>query len=392
MQEPALTFAPLLGFGLVLLMGLAALFMMGRGALGKVSLRPLASFQLLLVLFAAAPASILAAQVSNMFSYLALPEWLRPPVQPPATLSNPWWAIAALCLIPAVAQELVFRGIVGRALTARCGALIGMTLTTVAFAASYVYPERIAEMLVLGVVLYFVFATTRSLAASILFYALCAAGAMLIARHPDALSIPGYTHPQVSPFISTPLLAASGLALAAVLASLYLTRTRDLTADGKAWTPGYFSLERPPPQAQAKTIRPDAHGGLVMLVLAVFAGFVVTMFWENQLGLAAVEAYKRDQEARLRHPWMFETPPGEPAPAGVPKGLDMGPAGKGKGAKGKFGKGRPDMGPLTEGDPGRPTRPARPAFDDANEPARESQSPPESLEANALPPARAPTL
>jgi hypothetical protein len=218
---------------------------------------------------------------------------------------------------------------------------------------------------------------------------------MLIARHPDALNIPGYTHPQVSPFVPTLLLGVSGLVLAAVLGSFYLTRTRDVTAEGKKWTAGYFSLETPPQAAQAQTIRPDAHGGLVMAVLIIFAGFLVTLFWENQQGQAAVQAYKQNEAARLiTQPVM---PSGDAVPVPMPQGPGPAAKGKGKGAKAKFGKARPDMGPLTEKSQGT-KRPTRPAFDDAEaakgadaaEPTKET--PPESLEADPLPPARQPTL
>ena len=94
-----------------------------------------------------------------------------------------------------------------RALTARLGVLVGSLLACLALAATFVYPQRIAEWFVLAVVLQAVLVATRSLAATIVLSALCAAPAVLLREYPDAVSIPGYTHPEASVLMPWPLLA-----------------------------------------------------------------------------------------------------------------------------------------------------------------------------------------
>jgi membrane protease YdiL (CAAX protease family) len=428
-QEHFSNLAPVFGYAAMLVLGIGALFALGRGATDKVGLRPFTSFQFLMVLFAAVPASVLAAQMGNLISHLcdtqSFPGWLRPPV--PGEFPHLALAIASLCIVPALAQELVFRGVIGRSLTAKFGAFIGMLLTCLAFAAAYVFPEWIAKAFVLAIVFQIVFMVTRSLPAAIVTNALCATAAVLAQRYPDALSIPGYTHPQVSPFISAELLLGSGVVLLAILTALYLTRTRFLTAEGASWTPGYYALECPPREAPTRLHSPDAHGGLVVVVVAIFAGFIVLLFWEGQRGVAVVEEYNRSI-VPLPSSSPPQMPPGAvdgvplPGVAGMPGGMGGMPGGMGKGMPGGMGKGLPGGGvkgkpkggkqfgkgagqePLTEGakSSDRPRRPETgnagnesvvpkatsegkiPA--DEKPPRRPEPAPsPESLEADALP-------
>jgi len=211
--------------------------------------------------------------------------------------------------------------------------------------------------------------------------------------------------------------------LVAILAALYFTRTRYLTAEGRAWTPGYCSLERPPREAPTQLHSPDAHGGLVILVVAIFGCFIVMLFWEGERGAKAVEEYNRSKVA-IPPSFPPPSPPpqmnGMPQP-GMPGGMGKMPGGMGKGgpgggkfkakpAKAPFGKG-PPQDPLTEGSPKASDRPRRPEGDndgvvpkvstkdripsDEKPPQRPESSPPESLEADPspadlLPPAREP--
>jgi membrane protease YdiL (CAAX protease family) len=362
LQTHAAAFAPVFGFAAMLVLAIGALFVLGRGATDKVGLRPFTSFQFLMLLFAAAPTSVLAAQLGNLIAHLcdtqSFPAWLRPPV----TVEFPHLAlaIAGLCVVPALAQELAFRGVIGRSLTAKFGAFIGMLLTCVAFAAAYVFPEWIARAFVVTIALQLVFLATRSLAATMVLNALCAAAVVLAQRFAEVLSIPGYSHPHVSPFVAWELLAASVTVLAAILAALYLTRTRFLTIEGKGWTPGYCSLERPPRDAAVQLHSTDAHGGLVILVVAIFACFIVVTFREAERGAKAVADYNRSKIPVPTPP--PQTPMSPPPNGGLPPGMGKGfPGGKPKGkpgGKAPFGK-RPQE-PLAEGPPvgsGRPRRP-----------------------------------
>jgi len=302
-------FAPIFGFALVLVLAVVVLFATGRGALGNLGLRPFTSFHFLMALFVAPATSVIAAQAGRLISHLAIPDALRPPTGD--TLSHLALAIAGLCVLPALALELTFRGMIARSLAAKFGSFIGMLLTSVAFAASFVWPEKIAEWFVISVVLQLFVMATRSLPVSIILYSLCAATTLLIGRYPDALNIPGYTHPEVSPFIPWPLLTASAVVMVAMMGALYLTRVRYVDGNGKSWSPGYFSLERPPQDAQVKLISPDAHGALVVVLVVIFAGFLITVFWEHQRGVQEVQAYK----------WSKVRIPGPPPQTGDGQGM-----------------------------------------------------------------------
>src|SRR5262249_40389096 len=163
------------------------------GALSKVGLRPFTSFHFLLVLFAAPVVAVIAAQVGHLVSRL-VPAGFRPPLR--EEISDLALAITGLCVVPGLAQGLGIRRIFCGSLTAKFGASLGMLLTCLAFAGCFVWPERMAEWFVIGVVVQLVYLATRSLGAAIVLNAFCATIALLTHRYgPEALNIPGYTYP-----------------------------------------------------------------------------------------------------------------------------------------------------------------------------------------------------
>src|SRR5262249_55135457 len=72
------------------------------------------------------------------------------------------------CLCPGVAEEIFFRGFLGRGLVARFGLFWGVLLTSCLFGLMHGEPRHICVTTVLGIVLHLVYLSTRSLLAPML--------------------------------------------------------------------------------------------------------------------------------------------------------------------------------------------------------------------------------
>lgn len=80
--------------------------------------------------------------------------------------------LVALALAPAIAEELVFRGLIGRGLIARWGATCGIVLTTLMFAAAHGTPAHALATIPVGLCLHLLYCMTGSLWAPIMLHAL----------------------------------------------------------------------------------------------------------------------------------------------------------------------------------------------------------------------------
>lgn len=184
----------------------------------------------------------------------------------------PWWLLlVGACLFPAVGEELLFRGYIGRGLVGRYGPVAGVLLTSLLFGLMHVEPVHVCATALLGVVLHVVHLATKSLWAPILLHALnnvFALGWRKLAGDDAASMVPATDSP-VPPLL---LLAAFVAALAAGWL-LYKTRTRWTLPGGEEWSPGYVSAERPPASTGAAARAGTVEWTLVTAVLCVYAIF-----------------------------------------------------------------------------------------------------------------------
>ena len=202
---------------------------------------------------------------------------------------------ALRALLPALGEELFFRGFLGRGLVARYGPILGVLLTTLLFALFHIDPVRIASAAVMGVVFHWVYLMTRSLAAPILLHtcynALCIAAAKVWTAYQfNLLGLTGGEH-----FPSWHLIG-SALAVAAITWALYRTRSRWVLPDGSVWSPGYVSAEMPPPEKDAAAATRQLGIGSALTLTAAGVAFiaVVALGLENtraiQLAARTIDA------------------------------------------------------------------------------------------------------
>lgn len=68
-----------------------------------------------------------------------------------------WWLFIFGALIPGVAEEFLFRGVIGRGLVARAGKLRGVLFTSALFAMIHIHPIAMINAFLLGVVFHLLF-------------------------------------------------------------------------------------------------------------------------------------------------------------------------------------------------------------------------------------------
>ena len=91
-------------------------------------------------------------------------------------------ALFLIAVVPAFGEEFLFRGLIGRGLTARWGWLLGIGITSFLFAAVHMYPPHVIAILPVGVALHVIYLTTRSFWAPVLFHFLNNALATVMMR------------------------------------------------------------------------------------------------------------------------------------------------------------------------------------------------------------------
>ena len=152
----------------------------GRGWREKLSLRTPRADLVLLALGATLPLTVVSAALHDAANgwwqslVTARPELAGLPTQDAMGVvrgqfagGSLWLLVATVALGPALIEEFVFRGLIGRGLTARWGVPAGVLLTTVLFAAVHLSPPYAVAVIPLGLFLHVAYLATRSLKAVI---------------------------------------------------------------------------------------------------------------------------------------------------------------------------------------------------------------------------------
>lgn len=215
------------------------------------------------------------------------------------------WPLALLlgCLLPGVVEEVFFRGFIGRGLVARYGAVLGVFLTSVLFALMHIDPVQIAYTMALGVVLHFVFLTTKSLLGPIMLHTLYNALGISRAKLDveGSLTLAGPSGELVIPL---PLVIASLAAVIGLCWLLYRTRVSWIRADGHAWAPGFVTAEMPPfrpavPRRRALRLGPAFLATGAYVAFGIFFAQAMTG-WLSQ---SAVLSHVRRAEELVEKGW-----------------------------------------------------------------------------------------
>lgn len=139
----------------------------------------------LLLVLAAGPFADLAIQAFRA-AFPGLTLGLLESIGEAAQTSGPRLLVLLVCvsLVPGIAEEIFFRGLVQRSLTARLGAPLGIGLASVLFGAFHVDPPQAIGAAVLGLALGFVVWRTGSVVPAVVAHAANNALALAVARQP----------------------------------------------------------------------------------------------------------------------------------------------------------------------------------------------------------------
>jgi membrane protease YdiL (CAAX protease family) len=172
-------------------------------------------------------------------------------------------------LLPAIGEEIFFRGVLGRGLVARYGLAWGTLWCSLLFAVIHLDPAQMVGVLGIGVALQLLLMATRSIWLPMLLHGANNALSFVL------LKLGWHGEVEHQPLA---LVAAAALALVPLALLFYQTRTQWVLPNGEDWSPGFLSAESPPSLLGARQQR--AKPGLVlatiaMLALALFAALLV---------------------------------------------------------------------------------------------------------------------
>lgn len=284
--------------GIFVLIAIAAIGLrLGKGVLGKINFQPFSASVGLLLFLSVLPLSMLSGE----FYRIAFDAWSIFAEQIPLLQrfnemqtmemvkqmaeNSPLWALVlVIAVCPAIGEEIVFRGAIGRGLLARWGLIPGILITSIMFGLVHAHPAHVIAVIPLGMFMHFVYYITRSFWAPMLVHFLNNAFAVTMAKKlselPETAAKLGDETQAVHPMIT--LAAALFVALACVY--LWKTRAKYITPAGDEWTPGYISNERPPAEENTTLERKPAALGYYAGLALLYLNFLAMM---GLFGLAA---------------------------------------------------------------------------------------------------------
>lgn len=187
--------------------------------------------------------------------------------------------IIVIAVGPALSEELIFRGLIGRGLVARWGLVVGIGVTSLMFGLVHGHPVHALAVVGLGAVMHLVYLWTRSFWAPVWLHFLNNSWASAAAKIQELSDSPLVDESQ--PVGWFPWLAAH----AVVLVGLYcLWRWRAgymrMTDDGteEIWQPGYATAESPAGPGWRKVSGRASTSviAVLWLTVALFAASLVT--------------------------------------------------------------------------------------------------------------------
>lgn len=182
-----------------------------------------------------------------------------------------------LAVVPAVGEEFLFRGLIGRGIVARWGIGAGVIITSLLFAGVHLYPPQVIGLIPLAVFLHISYLATRSFWAPMLVHFVNNALAALALKLGPPIDDPLAVVPMTT--IDWILMILSGLFGALGAIAIWSVRTEYVSKDGDITAPSYPTVERPPAHLGLKRSAPMNISLIVAFTALLFAGLYI--FWKE---------------------------------------------------------------------------------------------------------------
>ena len=180
--------------------------------------------------------------------------------------------LVILALSPAIWEELIFRGVIGRGLVARWGVLPGVLMTSVLFAVVHIHPAHALALIPLAIAMHLLYLATKSFWAPVLVHFLNNSFAAVVQKCQESLKIEKLAENDSLPPL---LLITASFCVVATAAWVWQTRVQYVYPDGTPWNPGYVTAEKPPRQSGIIANQGHANGWLIAAVIVAFVAFIV---------------------------------------------------------------------------------------------------------------------
>jgi uncharacterized protein len=182
------------------------------------------------------------------------------------------------CLLPAMGEELFFRGFLSRGLLAKHGWLWGTIFTAALFGIMHLDPPQVLGVVVLAIGFQIAFLSTKSLVAPMVYHALNNGLAFTLVGIGNDERVKRFGGDDTT--LLPPMLFATALmAFIAMGWLLWETRTRWVLPDGQTWSPGYITGEMPPAHLGAVPRLTWPRTWAVVAAILAYGVFVGTLAW-----------------------------------------------------------------------------------------------------------------
>lgn len=151
--------------------------------------------------------------------------------------------ILIVAVLPAVGEELVFRGAIGRILIGHIGLWSGVILTSFLFGCIHIHPVHALSVMPLGLAMHLIYLWTRSFWMPMVLHFLNNSWATLTARLGTDDGLHDAMHPSALEWIE---MATAVFAVIFLAIALWQTRVRYYRPDGIEWSSSRFPIRVPP--------------------------------------------------------------------------------------------------------------------------------------------------
>jgi len=183
----------------------------------------------------AASASVLVSEVDNLIQEIfPAPADLLSRVRELMTFTSipqAMGVILSFVVIPAVAEELMFRGLFQHGLIRNRGTVQGIFYASVCFGIFHLIPWQVVGAFLLGLLLGYVVVRTRSIFPGMILHAFLNLFPLMMIYLSDRLPIPGYNQEAVEGIQHTPLSILAGATILLVLSIFLLTRRSQISEE-----------------------------------------------------------------------------------------------------------------------------------------------------------------